>query len=58
MKIINLKGIIGIVLMILFSAMSWIINDAIKSNLFASVSIIAGAFASHNLSTQNKINNE
>lgn len=58
MKIIVLKSSILIALMIVFLAMSFMTKDAINSKLFVSISIIVGAFASHNLSTQNQTKNE
>lgn len=54
MKNIVLKDSICIVLMIVFLAMAFITKDVINSKLFASLSLIAGAFAFHNLSTQNQ----
>ena len=44
--------------MIALLIMACITKDAINSNLFAGVSIIIWAFASHNLSTEKQINNE
>lgn len=58
MKLIVLKSCAGFALMIIFLVMAFITKDAINSSLFASVSVIIGAFASHNLSTQNQTKDE
>ena len=58
MKVIVFKSIICVALMIVFLAMAFITKDAINSKLLASLSIIIGAFTSHNLSTKNQTKNE
>ncbi len=58
MKLIVLKSCVGLASMIIFLVVAFITKDAIDSTIFASISIIAGTFTSHNLSTQNQTKNE
>jgi hypothetical protein len=53
-----LKTGLYMIMILLFLIISLFTIDVFISHLYASVSIIIGAFASHNLSNQNKTNYE
>ncbi|MCG3167693.1 MAG: hypothetical protein POELPBGB_03487 [Bacteroidia bacterium] len=58
MNISVIKPVLLLISMIALLIMAFITKDAINSNLFASISIIVWAVASHNPSTNKHTSNE
>lgn len=58
MENVKFKPVIGLVVMVTSLGIAFTTNDVINSQLFASVGIIAGIFASRKLSNSNAENYE